>query len=312
MTPEKGDRKMASSVSDTHHEIEPHGVSTPYQDPNKDGSLLGQVANHILGSWDTSIACTQDSTHDGDAMTRWSSGGGEQRSQYSSASLMDADMADEEEGQEVELVEMEEEADEVGDVGEETSLSVGYVHTRDDLMVTADDEPRMPPPPVRRDTSATSPRRGRRIEIDWPSKMVGCQSTWLPETFNPPSFFSHKANPLSPSASLEMDGSAMGTEVGSIGGASLCQVFSHEQLPAGADTGVAGTGAGVGAGATRGEMVSHPAISQMPSWERSFRSKSPSTVCSDPSIVSKASERHEGQMSPLNTPASPRPRDTVE
>jgi hypothetical protein len=64
-----------------------------------------------------------------------------------------------------------------------------------------------------------------------------------------------------------MDVSAVGTEgiscTDSIGGASLCQVFSHDQI---AD----------------GEVeeplspMDQPELSQMPSWERSVRSKSPS------------------------------------
>ena len=123
----------------------------------------------------------------------------------------------------------------------------------------------MPPPP-------------RRIEIDWPSKMLGCQSNWLPETFHAPSFFS-KTNPLSPSTSLDMDTSAAGIEgisvTGSIGGASLCQVFSHDELD--------------GCVEPDSPLNEEQGLSQVPSWERSVRSKSPSTVCSEPSVVATSS-----------------------
>mmetsp|Transcript_30278 Transcript_30278/g.50034 ORF Transcript_30278/g.50034 Transcript_30278/m.50034 type:complete len:215 (-) Transcript_30278:52-696(-) len=182
-----------------------------------------------------------------------------------------ADEMEDEEGQEVELMDMMDydHPDELVDI-------------EDEIDEIRDDEHRMPPPEAN-----NMPPPPRRIEIDWPSKMAGCQSNWLPETFNPPSFFNQKANPLSPSASLEMDESAVGTEgiscTDSIGGGSLCQVFSHDQLAADEVAPLSPLG--------------QPELSQMPSWERSLRSKSPSTICSEPSIVSNYVGQ-EGQLSP--------------
>ena len=156
-----------------------------------------------------------------------------------------------------------------------------------------DDEARMPPP--------------QKVEIDWPSKMIGCQVSLLPETFSQSGFFTntprnnHHRN-LSPSNSLEEMNAAMMDEsstavsttgrisyTGSVGGASLCQVFSQEDEKGGGI--ISGVGSFTRAGSTGGPMGGGESfrggdsfrggLSQMPSWERSFRSKSPSTICSD-------------------------------
>lgn len=195
-----------------------------------------------------------------------------------------ADAMEDEEGQEVELMDMMEYEDDDDDHHHPDEL-VDVHDIDDDDDDIRDDEHRMPPP-----ESNNMPPPPRRIEIDWPSKMVGCQSNWLPETFNTPAFFNQKVNPLSPSASLEMDVSAVGTEgiscTDSIGGASLCQVFSHDQLEDEAEL------------ADPLSPMDQPELSHMPSWERSVRSKSPSTICSDPSIVSK----DDGQNSSVPAP----------
>lgn len=244
------------------HAIEPHHPSRHYQDGEQEASLFSQVANHILGSWDTSMVCANSSADEAMLMAP---GDVRPAAPFSHSQTPPppslADAMEDEAGQEVELVDMMDfdDTDEIASVD-------------DDIR---DDEPRMPPP----ETENTMPPPPRRIEIDWPSKMLGCQSNWLPETFNPPSFFG-KNNPLSPSASLDMDTSAVGTEgisvTGSIGGASLCQVFSHEQLDDGANL----------------ESPTHEQqeLSQMPSWERSVRSKSPSTVSSEPSIAGPSND----------------------
>lgn len=197
-------------------------------------------------------------------------------------SLADA-MDDDDEGQEVELAEM-------------MDYEEDQMHSGNADEVREDPEHNLMPPP-----GNMGPPPPRRIEIDWPSKMMGCQSNWFPETFNnnqgffekknhlespspsldmdygPPGFF-EKKNLLSPSASLEMDGSAIHTETTegiscneSLGGASLVQVFSHDQENGGEE---------------ECKEPDSPAggISQMSSWERSVRSKSPSTICSDHSV----------------------------
>lgn len=226
-----------------------------YEDGEQQSSLFSQVTSHILGSWDTSMVCASGA--DETMLVGHGQIPPEDASIYSHnpppVSLADA--MEDEGGQEVELVDMMD-FDEVNDMAS----------VDDDIR---DDERRMPPP----DTDDNMPPPPRRIEIDWPSKMLGCQANWLPETFNPPSFFS-KSNPLSPSASLDMDTSAIGIEGisinGSIGGASLCQVFSHDPLD----------DANLDSPTNEQQGLSH-----MPSWERSVRSKSPSTVCSEPSIT---------------------------
>jgi len=233
------------------------GSPETYQHGGQSVSLLSQVANHIMGSWDTSMACANSSI-EGSLLS--STGSRHVKRSHKDhhhpmrSSLADA-MEDEEQGQEVELVEMEE-----CQRGPEKST----IEEEDDDI--RDEEHRIPPPAA---TGMQSP--SRRIEIDWSTKMTGCQSNWLPETFNPPSFFVQKDNPLSPSPSYEMDESAGGTEGGSVGGSSLCQVFVQDQIADGNNIPIFLAG---------GNQV----ISQMPSWERSVRSKSPSTICSDSSV----------------------------
>jgi len=219
------------------------------------------------------------------------------RTEFKPVSLADA-MEDDEEGQEVELADMMDYDEATPD--DPVTSSVIKTEGRTALAATTssttvssqkrdpvEDEARMPPP------------NSRTVEIDWPTKMMGgCQTTWLPETFQHGSvFFSTPRNAapraLSPSNSIEMDESAVGTEgisyTGSVGGASLLQVFSHEEK----------SQRGGEIASFRGDR--HQLLTQMPSWERSFRSKSPSTICSDDA------EQHKigGHVSPLNTPLSP-------
>jgi hypothetical protein len=234
-----------------------NSVDAAYQDEEQESSLLTQVTNRILGSWEMSIGCTSRNAAEDVPVTQsdLSLPNGRDSSCRIPPPISLVDAMEDDEGQEVELMDMM-----------DFEESMALADAKDEIC---DDEHRTPPP---REISNEIPQ-ARRIEIDWPSKMLGCQSNWLPETFNPPSFFT-KTNPLSPSASLDMDTSAFGTEgisvTGSIGGASLCHVFSHDN---------------------EDNAVQPPCLtdeiqvlSQMPSWERSVRSKSPSTICSVPSI----------------------------
>lgn len=109
------------------------------------------------------------------------------------------------------------------------------------------DETSMPPP---------SPR----VQIDWPSR-PGNGNSWIPETLhvawasgtnNSLSGGSTGHPGISPVNSLEMDGSA---NIGSVGGGSLCQLFDQDESL-------------------------QRALREVPSWERSMRSKSPLSIAS--------------------------------
>jgi len=231
-------------------------------------SLLSQVSTHIMQSWDTNMGCAHniENSHLSSIKPKDRTRKHIKQS-ISRPSLADA-IEDEEQGQEVGLVEMEDSEH----VSQKSAIDEDY----DDIR---DEEHRMPPP----DASGMPPP-SRRIEIDWSSKMVGCQSNWLPETFHPPSFFTQKNNALSPSnnalspsASYEMDESAAGTEGGSVGGSSLCQVFAQDQIGDGITVPVSSP------------QNAHQGLTQMPSWDRSMRSKSPLSICSDSSVQEIAS-----------------------
>eukprot|EP00547_Thalassionema_nitzschioides_P004918 CAMPEP_0194201976 /NCGR_PEP_ID=MMETSP0156-20130528/2120_1 /TAXON_ID=33649 /ORGANISM="Thalassionema nitzschioides, Strain L26-B" /LENGTH=596 /DNA_ID=CAMNT_0038927329 /DNA_START=181 /DNA_END=1971 /DNA_ORIENTATION=- len=124
---------------------------------------------------------------------------------------------EEEVGQEVELVEM--------DYQMEDHRPISNINKINQLP---DSESRMLPPPLR-------PRQ-KKTEQDWTSRFM-CQSSWLPI----PDSFSTAGNhhSLSPTTSYDMDTSAVGTVqtetgislTGSIGGASLTQVFDHDASP---------------------------------------------------------------------------------
>ncbi len=155
-------------------------------------SLLSQVANHIIGSWEN--------------------GGGPQfRSLNHSQHSHDDDM--EAEGLEVQL----------RDPHDETSM----------------------------------PSPSPRVQIDWSSRIGNCQS-WIPDTMN--TGWGTSNNSLSGSThagiasvnSLDMDTSG---NQGSVGGASLCQIFEQD------------------------ESIQR-ALREVPSWERSMRSRSPLSMAS--------------------------------
>lgn len=233
-------------------------------------SLLSQVAHHILGSWDPACAS------------------GTQEYHPNRPSLEDPQEVSMDIGQEVELVEPEEDI---------------MDYDMDDDVA----ESRNMPPPA------------NELEVDWPSRIGSCH-TWLPEA---PSFFSTTNNPLAPSASLEMDqhpvphapslemdqsqaGYSLGGE--SVGGGSLCHVFQQDAIEGAPAPSQNHSSQGLLA-SPRHDM-NHRVLTQIPSWERSFRSHSPSTIASESeSVVSKRSEP------PIPRVLSPRtlsPRNSME
>ena len=258
--------------------LEPRGSTQPFESVDEHPSLLSQFATNFLGSWDGMGVCANDSrdgNHDG-SMWTLHRGSVDSTNQHAAEVSREEEYGATEEGQEVELLEMMDCDDEIAGP--------------DDQMMDMDDEARTPPPAP-----------PRRIEIDWPSKMMGCQTQWLPDTFDPPSFFSPRndeVNSLAQSASLEMEQSAVGTEGfstnGSIGGGSLCRVFTHDQIEADANAELPMSPVG---------SFNHHMLGPIPSWERSFRSSS--TVCSedDGSILSRRSDKI---SSPITIPLSPR------
>lgn len=155
-------------------------------------SLLSQVANHIIGSWEN---------------------GGSSQFKSSNHSHCSHDDDMETEGLEVQL----------RDPHDETSM----------------------------------PSPSPRVQIDWSSRMGSCHS-WIPDTMN--TGWANSNNSLSESThagissvnSLDMDTSG---NQGSVGGASLCQIFEQD------------------------ESIQR-ALREVPSWERSMRSKSPLSIAS--------------------------------
>jgi hypothetical protein len=121
----------------------------------------------------------------------------------------------------------------------------------DDIMETEGQEVQLDV----RDESCMPPPEPR-VQIDWPSRVGSCHS-WLPESLGVAwagSTHRHQVHPgISPVNSLEMDGSATDH---SFGGGSLCHVFETPNM----------------------EESMHRALSQVPSWERSMRSKSPLSI----------------------------------
>lgn len=168
----------------------------------------------------------------------------------------------------------------------------------------ARDEACMPPPE-------------RRVEIDWPSRVGSCHNWIIPETLGAgaASLFGNSRgslsalqnNGISPVNSLEMDGSTTGMEQGSVGGGSLCQVFDKDPNSLG------------GAEDALPSPLNPRVISQIPSWERSMRSKSPlsfgSIDESDDSMIRVRMEKFEKThnaraMSPILDDSPPPPEET--
>ena len=271
------------SGSSQDHDLEPHGMDEDIENR----SLMSSVANHILGSigsWDTaSIMCGLDNT-DRDSIPF--PGGRPEDGSHHHHHVQDGDIMEEDdmnvewEGQEVQLMEK-----------------------NDQDSVTSED--RMPPP-----QRQVHHHDNHSMAF---SSLGSCHS-WMPEQFNDAasSFFgSIRSNPEGQHqqshdqlAEQQMDYSVHTENYsigGSIGGNSLTRVFEHDPLPD-------GTGSATGT-----PNMSHRTLNQVPSWERSFRSRSPLSVGSDDaddiSLISKGSskmsrESREGgiSVSPVNTP----------
>ena len=115
-------------------------------------------------------------------------------------------------------------------------------------------------------------------------------------------------NGISPVNSLEMDESAAGMEQGSVGGGSLCQVFDKDPNSLG------------GAEDVLPSPMNSRVIAQIPSWERSMRSKSPlsfgSIDESDDSMIrvrmAKFEKTHARAMSTIQDTNTPPPEENDE
>lgn len=239
-----------NSMVDGDYDMDPENIESADVDNNS--SLMSQVANHILtsfGSWDTSTICGYDHS--------------DEKVPFPKAEPMDdnmeqipeEEMAVEWEGQEVLLVD------------------------QNDERQRANSPERMPPPMARR------PWQDAASSLGFSS--IGSCHSWLPEQFNgAASCFSNSKGGVSPSASMDMEFSAVGGNEnfslgGSLGGNSLTRVFEHEVLEEPLSPGVISP------------AMNNRALSQMPSWERSLRSKSPHSLGSedDISLMSKTSSK---------------------
>jgi hypothetical protein len=260
------------------------------EDP-ENRSLMTSMANSIfgtIGSWDTTnILCGVDNT-DRDSMPFHASRAGvPTQSRQENDAMEEDEMNVEWEGQEVQLMEK---------------------HDHDSVA----SEDRMPPPP-RQDVQHHHENHSIAF-----SSLGSCHS-WMPEQFNDAAsaFFGsvRGGNSMNGGNSMvdqqqqqqqqQMDYSVHTENYslgGSIGGNSLTRVFEHDVLPD-------GTGSATG--------MTQQVLTQVPSWERSFRSRSPLSVGSvedggdDISLISKESSKmstgvnsREGglSVSPINTP----------
>lgn len=248
-----------NSLVDDADDLEPENIESAPAEMEANSSLMSHFANQIfnIGSWDNTL-CGQDSTDDRVPFPRNSNPGGAPEHEYSMEQIPDEDMAVEWEGQEVLLVDKNEE------VERESSPQ------------------RMPPPLARR------PHADREHSSLGGFSSLGSCHSWIPEQLSgAASFFSgsHRGG-ISPAGSIDMEYSAAGTEqfssAGSLGGSlganSLTRVFEHEtleeQLPV-------------------SPAMSHRALNQVSSWERSVRSRSPLSLGSadDESLISKSSSK---------------------
>lgn len=137
--------------------------------------------------------------------------------------------------------------------------------------------PPPPPPPQRRRGSINS---GLGSSIGFSS--IGSCHSWLPDQVQAAtSYFSGRDD----NGSMEMEYSAHENySIGeSVGGASLTRVFEHESV--------------------HSPNMSHRSLNQIPSWERSVRSRSPHSInCDDDdeSLISKTSSKG-GHLSPVQS-----------
>ena len=261
-------------------DIEPEDINTVGE---QNSSLMAQMANQILssiGSWDAStIVCGHDTADERVPFPKAQAPEPEEEMEQ----IPEEDLTVEWEGQEVLLM-----------------------AENDDCSGRESSPERMPPPVAR-----------RSAHVDAVSSFGGFSSigscSWLPDTA---SMFSGSKQGIfaggggvSPVASMDMEYSTGGrgggaphhhhhhhhhdhysTGGGSIGGGSLTNVFENEV--ADADPAPVSMGS---------PSMSHRALQQVPSWERSLRSKSPLSLASDDgSMISKSSSKisESGMSSP--------------
>jgi len=270
-------RKTVNAESSTTTQL----VRGLTDDDRGSSSLLDQVANHILTSWDTNTICAYSSA-DADAEEQRAMQAskaapvqsiGESLPESSNDYTCDVDS---DEGQEVELVEMMdyEHPDEVSG-------------TEDDCMPIIEEEKRVAAP------------EERKVEADWSSRAGSCHH-WVPAALATASLFDNKGvlspneSILSPSASLDMDTSSSGANYPeSFVDDSLSQVFCIR-------------GTSNGTSSLPSPEMSHKMISQVPSWEKEIGlSKSPnSTNKANDSFHVGAITRSKGEL-PVRIPESP-------
>jgi hypothetical protein len=230
---------------DNHNQVQ-HSVNQGSDEHNS--SLLSQVANHILGtlgsSWDTNAVYKPDT--------------GDSSSTGFSRPTPDRQRSTRNNNNSGAISKVDPEGQEVG-------------------IMDFRDESSMPPPEPRAD-------------IDWPSRVGSCHTWMLPETIGAGaaalfgtnggtngggsstntrgSFTNFQNFGISPVNSLEMDASATASH-SSVGGGSLCQVFDKDPNSIGhEETGMH-------------SPMHYGIIHQVPSWERSMRSKSPLSMGSE-------------------------------
>jgi hypothetical protein len=330
-----------SGGGDDEDDMEPEHIESLADDPAS-SSLMAQVANHILGSigsWDAASAICghEDQAYDTSAATaavigttplqRHSRSG--RRPSADRSSRYDHHHADHRHHHDSQEDNVEALADE--DMG-----AVEWEGQEVLLMETSKRESstqRMPPPPRPRPfPSAVSERHGEQASLGGFSSLGSCHS-WLPEQISgAASFFSYNSssrNPrqpsshasngggISPAGSMDLameysssigGGGHHGNEhysVGSLGGGSignhsLSRVFENEALdqPLLSPVSQATTG-----------FMSHRSLQQVPSWERSVRSRSPlslGSMADDESLISKTSSKlsdsgnNHGAGTPMN------------
>ncbi|KAG7347758.1 hypothetical protein IV203_016463 [Nitzschia inconspicua] len=232
------------------HSITPQKVGAHEQ---HDSSLLSQVAHHILGTFGPSWAESSTTTPNRDSSKNSNNHQSLQRSYQTVKSSHHQHQLDE----------METE------MGQEVVMDVR-------------DESHMPPPQT----------RGASVQVDWPSR-AGCHS-WIPETIgaSASAFFgtlnkehenrlshdldhsllrdnSYGRADISPVHSLDMDSSHSslgGTRRRSKGTASLMNLFDQKNVENVTE---------------ELHSMNHTALQQVPSWERSYRSRSPAFSLGD-------------------------------
>jgi hypothetical protein len=149
-----------------------------------------------------------------------------------------------------------------------TSLPSAHENKPDTMMMSTEGQEVQLQDDVRQDESTMMPPPEPRVQIDWPSRVGSCHSWIIPETIGAGAAYfgmsggTHTREStygISTTNSLEMDGSTNTEHLScteSVGGGSLCQVFKDGEEDA----------------------YMRIALREVPSWERSMRSKSPLSI----------------------------------